>query len=351
MRASYEVTRLGDGAVFAGPGAMRALSEVDSVVFDCDGTLIDVRESYDAAILRTVASMTETFLGKSPPIGEVGGRLILEVRRTGGFNSDWDVTYALSLLSAAVLEEGKTGAADLQALVEDFGSEERLKGWRSVDEYLASTGLESASLKELRRYMGYPGTVPSSRLAATFDQVYYGERLYRRVYGVEPLSSYRTGLIDRERVIISRGSLDGMRDTLGRGRMAIATGRPFVAVEHTLGGLLEYFERAASVYIGDGDIFPERAAELAKFKKPSGESLVMAGSELGSRVMLYVGDSAEDRLMVRNASGAAGELLFAGIYGSSFDQEEQISYFTGAGSDLVVKDVNQIAKMLEMARA
>ena len=39
-----------------------------------------------------------------------------------------------------------------------------------------------------------------------------------------------------------------------------------------------------------------------------------------------------------------------GIYGNSPDNKEQISYFTGTDSDLIVEDVDQIPRMLEMAR-
>ncbi|MDA4114274.1 MAG: hypothetical protein OK474_09530, partial [Thaumarchaeota archaeon] len=48
------------------------------------------------------------------------------------------------------------------------------------------------------------------------------------------------------------------------------------AVKHTLGSLLSYFERDASVYIGDAEIYPELASEMAKYRKPSGASLVLA---------------------------------------------------------------------------
>jgi phosphoglycolate phosphatase-like HAD superfamily hydrolase len=194
------------------------------------------------------------------------------------------------------------------------------------------------------------GNPLTSRLAATFDQVYYGEGLYRRVYGVAPEVSYESGLIDQEQVIITRESLNRLTRFVGGKRIAMATGRPFIAVQHTLGGLLDYFERDASVYIGDGDIFPDIVPKLSKFRKPSGESLVLARRKFSSKVLLYVGDSAEDRLMVKNAMAPDGSILFAGIYGSSFNDKEQISYFTGADSELVLKDVNQIPKILEMAR-
>ncbi|MDA4133550.1 MAG: hypothetical protein OK454_10585, partial [Thaumarchaeota archaeon] len=104
MNSTYEVSRIGDGDAFTSPGSLSRLAKVDAVVFDCDGTLIDVRESYDAAIIKTTMSMTESFFGKAAPIGDIGGELILKIRRTGGFNSDWDLTYALSLFSTVALD-------------------------------------------------------------------------------------------------------------------------------------------------------------------------------------------------------------------------------------------------------
>jgi len=359
MNSSYEVTRLTSGDAFTSSGSMSRLAKVDAVVFDCDGTLIDVRESYDATIMKTAVTMTKSFFGKTLPIEEFGGELILKIRRTGGFNSDWDITYALTLFAAAALEDStpkgsrrgsETATGMLKQIVRDFASRQRLAGWRNVDEYLAGSRLESTSVRDMRRYLGYPGNPLTSRLAATFDQVYYGEGLYRRVYGTSPEVGYKSGLIERERVIVSKESLRSLDEMIGGKRMAMATGRPFIAVEHTLGRLLDFFERDASVFIGDGDIFPDLAPRLSKFKKPSGESLILARRKLSSRVLLYVGDSAEDRLMVENADSPDGSILFAGVYGSSFSDKEQISYFTGADSDMVVKDVNQVPMLLEMAR-
>jgi phosphoglycolate phosphatase-like HAD superfamily hydrolase len=89
---------------------------------------------------------------------------------------------------------------------------------------------------------------------------------------------------------------------------------------------------------------------MAKYRKPSGASLVRAHKKLSANVMLYVGDSAEDRLMVDDVRKRYDEILFAGIYGSSFNERAQISYFTGTDSDMLVKSVNQIPPALEMMR-
>ncbi len=40
---------------------------------------------------------------------------------------------------------------------------------------------------------------------------------------------------------------------------------------------------------------------MAKYRKPSGASLVRGAERLSAKAMLYVGDSAEDRLMVDDA--------------------------------------------------
>lgn len=352
MNTAYGVKFVG-GDVFATSSAIEELEKVDVVVFDCDGTLIDVSRSYDAAIVKTATSMIRAFLGRPLLIERVSPRLIQEVRRTGGFNSDWDMTYALSMFSVAASDV--SGSADSQDLIRlenmvvDFTSKERM-GWKSVDKYLESSGLWSGQVKGMREFLGYPGSPLQSRMTQEFDRLYYGSNLFRRIYGAWPKGGPSRGLIDLERLIVTRESLDAVARTLGKKRIAMATGRPFVAVEYTMGRLLKYFDRKASVYIGDGDISPELAPSLAKYKKPSGKSLMLARKELQSEVMLYVGDSAEDRLMVKNAGAPPGAILFAGIYGTSFNDKEQISYFTATESDIVAKDVNQVVKVLEMVK-
>jgi len=359
--ASYEAVDPRGVTALLRPGSRDLLRKVDALVFDCDGTLIDVRESYDATIMRTVEAMVQGFSAVELPMEEAGGKMILKVRSTGGFNGDWDTTYALSLLAEVAIERtrrearGREGAPDrivgaLVELVGDFASRNRLAGHRSVDSYLRLGGLESDSVKEFRRYLGFPGTARDSRMAATFDQIYYGGELFRRVYGFRPPVWEDEGLIDRETLLISREDLVRFKKIVGGKKMAIATGRPFVAVRHTLGRLLQYFERDASVYIGDGDIDPGAASEMAKYRKPSGASLVRAHEALSAHVMLYVGDSAEDRLMVDDARKRYGSICFAGICGSSFDERAQVSYFTRTDSDLLVNSVSQVPDVLEMIR-
>ncbi|MBI5227558.1 histidinol-phosphate transaminase [Candidatus Micrarchaeota archaeon] len=65
----------------------QAISEVDAVIFDVDGVLIDVSKSYREAIIRTV----KEFSGK-----DISDNSISKLKEIPGFNDDWDCSYALS---------------------------------------------------------------------------------------------------------------------------------------------------------------------------------------------------------------------------------------------------------------
>jgi len=355
---SYVALDPGGGIAMVRKESQERLKRIDSIVFDCDGTLIDARRSYDATIMRTVRTMVERFSRASLPMDVVGGGLILQIRRTGGFNSDWDSTYALSMLSEAAVEECRSEGSGsrertlsiLERLVRAFASKKRLEGPKSVDSYLSRAGLDSEHLDEFRKFLGFPGNPRESFMATTFDQIYYGGELFEEIYGFKPPVWHAKGLIERESLFITQEDIKRLERIIHGRKMAIATGRPFVAVRYTLGRLLRYFRRDASVFIGDGDIYPELTSELARYRKPSGASLIRAREKLSATAMLYIGDSAEDRLMVDDARRRFRGILFAGVCGSSFDEESQIRYFERTASDLLVSSVDQVPAVLEMIR-
>ncbi|MDA4122424.1 MAG: hypothetical protein OK456_04495 [Thaumarchaeota archaeon] len=359
--ATYGLEKLASETVMVSSASRARLAQVDSVVFDCDGVLIDASRSYDAAILITAESMLEGFSGTRLPLERVGGEYILRIRRTGGFNDDWETTYALAILSMVALEPLDSAAANkdrakkallrLDDLIGDFSSRKRLRGRVSLDEYLAEGDLETPQVEELRAYLDAPTDPAHSRMTATFDETYYGSKLFERIYGLEASGPGRRGLIDNEEILLSEARLGQLEKILGGRRMAMATGRPLVAVQYTMGRLLRFFDQEASMFIGDGDVKPDMVQELRKYRKPSGLSLVRARQKLSSETMLYIGDSAEDRLMVDDARKTSDGLLFGGVYGTSFNQEEQMSYFAQSGADVVMRKVGSTPALLRRLKA
>ena len=63
--------------------------------------------------------------------------------------------------------------------------------------------------------------------------------------------------------------------------------------------------------------------------------------------MVYVGDSAEDLLMVRLANQTLPKFLFIGVYGLTNFKDETCTYFMDNGADGVIASVNDLPTLLE----
>jgi phosphoglycolate phosphatase-like HAD superfamily hydrolase len=332
------------------------LGKVDAVAFDCDGVLIDARRSYDATIKAVVEMMVKELTGVRLRLAKVAPRLVAVIRRTGGFNSDWDTTYALTLFSVVALETTNDGVGSgrdpldaLQKIVEVFGSAPREMGRIALDSFLDS---EVPALKNrldrARDYLGFPGRASESRLAVCFDELYFGGALFQKLHGVPAKNPRARGLIELERVLVKRSTLESIAKTVGRGRIVMITGRPHAGTEYSLGKeLMSYFHRGSSMFIGDADIFPELRKEYDGYRKPSPEALLRASARLSSKTMLYVGDSGEDVMMVQHARMRRPKsYLFAGVFETSPEPEEQVSFFKREGADVILETVNQVPSAL-----
>jgi HAD superfamily phosphatase len=336
------------------------LAKVDAVAFDCDGVLVDARRSYDETIRIVVETMVEGATGVRLRLGKAMPGLIATVRRTGGFNNDWDTSYALTLFAVAALGLRRDGLRAkspgvTEALVEitaRFGSAPRERGQEAVDSFLKSEFVrQKESLDRTRGFLGYPRTPPDGRMTTLFDELYFGSSLFEKIHGFRASSPRTRGLIELERTLVSRRTLESLEKMLGGTRLAMVTGRPFMSTEHSLGkGVMRYFSKEASTFIGDADVDLSLRAEYDGYRKPSPEALLRAREKLSSETLLYVGDSAEDLMMVQGARrrGIVG-ILFAGVYQTAAVKTDQTSFFESEGSDVVARTVNQIPSGLLLA--
>src|SRR6266851_3113575 len=140
---SYASVRVREGRLKINEASRKLLKKVDAVAFDCDGVLIDARRSYDATIVAVVEMMVKELTGARLRIAKVAPKLIAVIRRTGGFNSDWDTTYALTLVSVIALERSRRRLGPrrdpldaVREIVDEFGSAPRETGRVALDSFL-----------------------------------------------------------------------------------------------------------------------------------------------------------------------------------------------------------------------
>ena len=166
-----------------------------------DGVLIDTRLSYNLAIKKTIKHILDLLNGHRK-IQSVSDSILLKMRRTGGFNNDTDTTYALILTS---LVSGVTGTKELEGFL--FGTTNNIDagGIFSVERYLSRL-YSRDTVDKIKHKLSYPGPVGRSVVTTVFDEVFYGAELFKQRYGIRPRYYFGSGLIDNERVVITRGT-------------------------------------------------------------------------------------------------------------------------------------------------
>ena len=354
---------------------LKELGEVDVVVFDCDGVLLDVRESYNRAVAETISILMEAMTGVRIPRNLFDGGLNRAYKRTGGFNNDWTLSYALTMRTLAELPESvlrKLGEVAGETLRYD-APRDRLDHLRenkveaeipvetlyeklhSFAEDLDSSGVEAVDKSLLKKVgpnikmaLGYPGSVGESVISTLFEEVLCGADLFERSHGIEAtFTEESTGFIENETLIVHGDTIEKLMDLLGGDRIGIASGSLYATAMHALGDSISQIRKEAQVWYETVEE-AQRRREAVGLHKPAPYSLLRASQpfEPYERV-LYVGDTIADRLMVQNAGEP--KFMFAGVYGNVHNVDEARDDFLSSGSDIVAPTVNDLHELLRRA--
>jgi len=264
------------------------LKDVDAFVFDCDGVLIDIRESYDRAISEAVVYILEGFTGCRFPKDLISGEMVFLFRKSGGFNNDWDTCYGVLMFILCSLPEDFQGIfgssikkidrtekplqrfmqvrsaiakQDLCGLLEEGATDELISelasftssldesGIRSVDRNLHNRKLAKDYHEDLRYLLLCPYKVGGGIIPTVFEEIFLGSDLVKEVYGIDTAFHNGRGRIENEQVIISGETLDRLSLISGKMNLGIASGSRFKSAEKVLGKILKYFEPQALVFL------------------------------------------------------------------------------------------------------
>lgn len=297
-----------------------------------DGVLIDTRFSYNLAIKKTVKHVLGILNG-AKTIHSVSDSILMKMRLTGGFNNDTDTTYALILTS---LVSQITSMKGLESLLFDATNNIDARGIISVERYL-STLYPRATVESIKHRLGYPGPVGKSIVTTVFDEVFYGTELFKQRYGIYPKYYFGEGLIDNEKVVITKGTTRFLLNRFNKS-IGVVSGRSKLAFEYSLQGILSTFNKEACIFLED---------EPRKNAKPNPYGIRKAMKRMLIKHAIYVGDSVEDIIMVGKAKEEMGlDVEFIGVYGSSATPMETRKALKQNGAEFVLMSVNKLPNIL-----
>ncbi|NWJ27995.1 HAD family hydrolase [Marine Group I thaumarchaeote] len=304
------------------------LNEIDAVIFDCDGVLIDVSKSYDRVILKTTQYALENFAKINDAI-DVDFKIIDGFKSTGGFNDEVDLTYAaiISLVAAKKLEKDQT------SFIFDVIKNADSSGIRSVEKYLEN----QVDISDIKKQLSYPGVHHENPLYQIFDQLFYGPELYQKLFKNSSNFS-ESGLIEQDDVILNNSLIEKLQKKFDS-KIAIVTGRGKESISYSLKTLLEKFDLKNSIFLED------ESRELAK---PNPQSLLDSIKGMNSVYTLYVGDSMEDFIMAKKVTNLGSKTIFCGIIGTSKNPQEKLELFEQNEAMLVLDSINLLPKVLNL---
>ncbi|WP_115865195.1 TIGR01548 family HAD-type hydrolase [Halorussus litoreus] len=309
--------------------------QVDAVVLDIDGVLVDVADSYRRAIVESVERVhggaseaaDASFAEAGVPFEKAD---VQSFKDAGGFNNDWDLTFAAALY---VLARREGMALDVDAFTDRI-AERRAASVdpASADGLAAAEAVVddalSASARERVR-----ADWDTERLREVFQQLYLGADLYAELEGKDP-DIDAPGFIHDEPILLDPETLDALADS----HLGVVTGRPADEADIAL-------DRAGL------DVPDDRRFTMDDWEegKPHPHALVALAERFGAESVVYAGDTLDDVRTARNADEAdsARDYFGVGVLTGGLTGEAGRRTFEDAGADAVVESVNDLPELVE----
>jgi len=309
--------------------AKEEINKFDSIIFDCDGVLIDVTKSYDTTINKTISYLLKEIFNitiDSPLTNE----MFVGFKSTGGFNDEVDITYIGILCYVAAQKLDR----DTSELIFDVIKNSNEKGIESVKNFFNQINID---LSNAISKLNYPSDRKTNPVSMTFNELFYGPELYNKIFKKNSRFS-ENGFIENDSVIINIELIKKLKQKFNN-KLAIVTGRGYQAILPSLKEILNEFDIKNSVFLED---------ESRDLAKPNPKSLIQTIQGLDSKNSLYVGDSMEDLILSKKASELGFQTTFCGIYGSGKLPEIRKKLFIEQNVPIILESINFLPKALNL---
>jgi HAD superfamily hydrolase (TIGR01548 family) len=286
--------------------------QVDAVVLDIDGVLVDVADSYRRAVVDAVAAV----YGETVSRADVQG-----FKDAGGFNNDWTTTHGVALY---VLARRHGLALDVGAFTDAVAAR---GGGLDAAEAVVADRLDDEAADAVA------AAWDTDRLRDVFQQLYLGADLYRELEGGTP-DRDAAGYLHDEPVLVDPETLAALREYA----LGVVTGRPAAEAAIAL-------ER---VGLGDLPAGHVVAMEDVAAGKPDPEGLRTLADRFDAEAVAFAGDTLDDVRTAKNAAAADPSRTYygVGVLTGGLTGDAGRRAYEAEGADAVVDSVNDLPALL-----
>jgi len=323
------------------------------IVFDMDGVIVDVSESYRDTVRQTARLFFKGAPGwENLPDPLFSLNDLAGIKQSGGLNNDWELTYhILDLLLTRV------SVPDLPAQVDPWLLyEQTLKGC-NLEPLMAFLTSQDSPLNHLcqeddRHHSQFIQKMSSNDVGSgnivkqIFQEIYLGQTLFESTYDQPVIFYTQEGLINRESLLIEPAVFDTLAD---KNLLAIATGRPAAEAKYALNhfNIRPYFNPVFSL----DDCLEQEIRILEKkhitisLSKPHPFMLDAIAQIHANKTThrYYIGDMPDDMV-------AAGRSEFGykgiGMVTSAPEKAKLKQMLRNSGADHVIYDIKELLEFL-----
>ncbi len=289
--------------------------EVDAVVADIDGVLIDTSDSYHRAIVESVRTKYGASVDRSD---------VQAVKDAGGFNNDWVTTDAIALYILARRE-------DYGEIIRTFADQVRRRGGGldAAKAVLADRCTEDA-------YARISEAWDPEELRRIFQWLYLGPDRYAALEDREPPEERPSpaGFMDDEPIILEGRTRDAVAGSYDVG---VLTGRPGAEADIALSRL-------------DCELPADRVVTMDDWDggKPDPAGLIRIAAACEADSVVYVGDELDDVRTAVNADEAdpAREYRGVGVLTGGLSGPSGRTALEEVGAAAVLDSINELPSWL-----
>jgi HAD superfamily phosphatase len=257
------------------PEMKKFIADIDLLIFDVDGVLIDTSHSFIATVIDTACYYIKSVLELPIDLSCLSVDDAHKFKRYTGYNNDWDLTEGMVIFQILNYKDNRIFLDLDDFLLKVDGKGGGLHGITAIlEEYC-----DKETLNWIRE------KIDKDTIKRAFQEIYGGERYCESFYGFKPGMYKGAGSVESEIIMLDHDLMQQWK-----GKIGILTGRMKNETDFAL-RMLKFNSLDSELIQYSGNELPD---------KPDPAKMIRIIRNAQSNNTLFIGDSIDDYLSVFN---------------------------------------------------